>query len=60
VLRGHFAVAETMPLRTSGPAISSTHAVWAALIGDVLVTATKIAAAVFTGSAAMPIEARAR
>ena len=57
MLRGGPAVAETMALKTSGRAASSTKAVWAALIGDVLVALTKIAAAVFTGSAAMTSEA---
>lgn len=46
-----------MALKTSGRNTSSTTAVWAALIGDVLITVTKIAAAVFTGSAAMTSEA---
>jgi hypothetical protein len=40
-------------LKTSGRDGASTGAVWAALIGDVLVTLTKIVAAVATGSAAM-------
>ncbi len=44
-------------MRTSAKASTSTTAVWAALIGDVLVTLTKIVAAVFTGSAAMTSEA---
>lgn len=44
-------------MQTSEPRHSSARAVWAALIGDVLVTATKIAAAVVTGSAAMTSEA---
>ena len=44
-------------MKTSGRGASSTTAVWAALVGDVLVTLTKIAAAAFTGSAAMTSEA---
>lgn len=36
---------------------TSETAVWAGLAGDILVTATKIAAALFTGSAAMASEA---
>jgi cation diffusion facilitator family transporter len=44
-------------LQKPGSANDSTLAVWAALIGDVLVTAAKIAAAVFTGSSSMTSEA---
>lgn len=44
-------------MKRPGHANSSAQAVWAALIGDILVTATKIAAAVATGSASMTSEA---
>ncbi len=44
-------------MKTSRSENSSTPAVWAALIGDILVAVTKIAAAVVTGSAAMTSEA---
>ena len=44
-------------MQTSRSKSSSAQVVWAGLIGDILVTATKIAAAVLTGSAAMTSEA---
>jgi cation diffusion facilitator family transporter len=43
--------------RAAGSAASTRTAVYAALIGDVLIAGTKTAAAVFTGSAAMASEA---
>ena len=57
MLRQASAVAEAMKVQTSRSRSSSAPVVWAGLIGDILVTATKIAAALLTGSAAMTSEA---
>ena len=47
----------TVAAKRAGAATSTQTAVYAALIGDILITATKGAAAAFTGSAAMTSEA---
>jgi cation diffusion facilitator family transporter len=48
---------KTTSRRRRGPQFSSTAAVYAALIGDILVALSKIGAAIWTGSAAMTSEA---